>query len=292
MASLYNTIRELLKYLEDNGIEASWSDIVKAVEYLKYYGYLSQDKEPSFEEIVEGIIKFQEFFHLEQDGILGPKTFRAMDRPRCSVPDLLNRTEEAKWRNKNLLYFVENRDSDLSKQEWDDTLQTAWNQWSDVADIAINPTSNRSKANIIISIGSGKADNFDGPSGTLAWAYLPDGRDGQLLCKFDVGETWILDRMKRGILLLNVACHEFGHLLGLEHSKVESALMAPYYSANISKPQVNDDQSRIVALYGKATVKPSPTPTPTPTPTDPDKINIILEGKVTIPGYRLVKIQG
>jgi hypothetical protein len=289
--TLYTTLTKLMKYIQDNNIELSWSQALRAVDFLKYYGYLSREKEPNFDELIEGIVKFQEFYHLEPDGILGQKTLRAMDRPRCSVPDFMNRTEEAKWRKKDLTYFIANRDSDLSSNDWDNTLQLAFQQWTDVADIRVVRTNSRNSANIILDIGSGKADNFDGPSGTLAWAYLPDGRDGQLLCKFDTGETWTVDKMKRGILLLNVACHEFGHLLGLEHSKVESALMAPYYSAEISKPQTVDDKSRIQALYGKPVNIPTPPPVdPTPTPTPTDKITVILEGKVTIPGYRLVKI--
>lgn len=285
--SLLSTIKSLLDYLKSHDIEISGADIVKAIKYLRYFGYLAKDKELNLNEVIEAIIKFQEFFHLEQDGILGPKTYRAMERPRCSVPDFMERTEEARWKNTNLKYYVKNRDSDLSRSDWDNIIQQAWNQWMAVANVTVNPTNDVNNANIIIDIGSGQSDNFDGPSGTLAWAYLPNGRDGQLLCKFDSAETWVADKTKRGILLLNVACHEFGHLLGLEHSKVESALMAPYYSANIEKPQANDDISRIVNLYGKPVSTPTPTPTPTP---NPEKITIILEGKVTIPGWRLTPI--
>jgi hypothetical protein len=68
--------------------------------------------------------------------------------------------------------------------------------------------------------------------------------------KFDLGETWTADPTHRGILYLNVAAHEFGHLFGLDHSKLRGALMAPYYNPGVASPKRKDDITRFQSLYG------------------------------------------
>ena len=198
------------------------------------------------------------------------------------------RIEEAKWRRNNLTYYINGWVGDgISQADQRAILAQAWKSWTDVCDLRIEETNNKNSANIIIDVGNGRRDNFDGPGGTLAWAYLPDGRDGQLLMRFDMGETWVSSYQKRGVRLLNVAAHEFGHLLGLGHSKKQGALMAPYYNANIAAPVHNDDVTRIVGLYGKPVLPnpPGPTtppaPTPTPTPTNGEVTTITIVGNIS-----------
>jgi len=245
-----------------------------ATQYLQYYYEPDKNKVLTETDIASHTRSFQKMFGLTANGKLDGKTLTAMAYPRCGCPDFMmisNDQQAVKWGPKNITYFVEKYVNGINKSDQDDILDLAFEQWEEHIELDIRRTNTKNSANLILSTGQGRADNFDGPSGTLAWAYLPPNNNfqGQLLMRFDLDETWIVNARDRGILLLNVACHEFGHMLGLEHSSIQRALMAPYYSAGITKPQFNDDITRIQALYGKKTTPPSPPPPPPPGPTPP-----------------------
>nr|XP_045586766.1 matrix metalloproteinase-25-like [Procambarus clarkii] len=102
---------------------------------------------------------------------------------------------------------------------------------------------------------------FDGPGGTLAHAFYPGkGRGGDM--HFDDTESFVAHHEVKKFetsSLLVTAAHELGHSLGLRHSDVENALMAPFYQeypADFRLP--NDDKYGIQALYGRP---PSEIPT-------------------------------
>ena len=76
--------------------------------------------------------------------------------------------------------------------------------------------------------------------------------------------------LQGAIDMRRVLIHEFGHMLGLDHSQ-QSTLPFPIMHASISNTDVmqSDDISGLNALYNGPLVSPTPTPTPTPVPNSP-----------------------
>lgn len=241
----------------------------RIVNYLVFYGYVSISLLQNMDdaELKKGVRQFQRVFQLPVTGNLDEQTLRAMEQPRCGCPDQLDyankqhlqflRAQEVaanrqdRWNKKGLTYAIARYiNNGMSQKTQQAIVAAAFKAWDDICGLTITLSRKTSTADIIVDTGRGPQNNFDGRGGTLAWAYVPTGSDNQLTMKFDLDETWVANSSQRGVQLLNVACHEFGHLLGLSHSKKPSALMAPYYNPFVATPQPNDDISRIQKLYG------------------------------------------
>ena len=242
-----------------------------AIAYLAHYGYIASGIASAAISPVLAVFNFaaavmemQAVAGLPQTGQLDDATRAKMAEPRCGVLDVMRMVEFARWRKNNLTYRIEKYVPGMSTSDQDDLQEEGWKKWMDIADVKVTRVTG-TKADITVTALEGRQNGMDGPGGTLAWCYLPTGSDSPLTLAFDLSEAYVrsLTQGQRGILYGNVDTHEKGHGLGLDHSRVSSALMAPYYSPGTSKPQANDDIPRIVALYGAATGTPPTTPTPT-----------------------------
>lgn len=273
------------------------ANIQRGFSYLVKFGYITPGQEQTIESVIKAIKMLQMMGGLPVTGELDGKTLNLMAQNRCGNLDVENLTENAgqpnKWGLSELTWYVSGYDTEVSKTEWIDSIDAAFYSWSEVCALKFKQVGRPEEANIILGIGQGRADDFDGSSGTLAWMQLCPSYNykGRVSGKFDRDELWIpKGKTGRGIYLENVACHEIGHALAFNHSTNPSDLLAAFYSQNVSKPQ-SGDKKRAQALYGPATSIPSPTPNP---PTGEEKeIVIRLSGanaRVSIDGYRLSKI--
>lgn len=300
---LRRTVDLLKKYEADKPVKLRGpalplpeEDAAMAAQYLDAFGYtpraLADWTNISIADIIAAIKKFQGWFRLPRSGHLTPQTVKAMRWPRCGCPDIITprHTEYAKvravvranlaaWKKRGLTYGIQSYVSGIAKGDQDVIFQKAFEAWTQYGNLSVSRVSGAGVTpDIVITTGRGRGSNFDGPSGTLAYAYLPDGSDRQLRVVFDLDETWISNPNQRGILLFNVACHEFGHALGLDHSRVSAALMAPTYNQAIALPQANDDIPRFQARYGTAT------------PPLPGKKKITIEVDGTVTGARVIGV--
>ncbi|XP_050353674.1 matrix metalloproteinase-14 isoform X2 [Nymphalis io] len=257
-----------LVFLTRSSAAPAFGETNKAMMYLAQYGYLNPSvRNPSSGHIMDesswrrAISEFQSFAGLNNTGELDEETKKLMSLPRCGVKDKVGFGESrakryalqgSRWRVKNLTYKISKYPSRLNRAEVDAELAKAFSVWSDYTDLTF--TQKRSgQVHIEIRFEKGEhgdGDPFDGPGGTLAHAYFPVyGGDAH----FDDAEVWSISS-RRGTNLFQVAAHEFGHSLGLSHSDVRSALMAPFYRGFDPAFQLDqDDIQGIQALYGHKT---------------------------------------
>lgn len=168
---------------------------------------------------------------------------------------------------------------DLTRDQLTAAFALAWAYWSDAVEIRPRPVATRSEAKVW-----GTFRRIDGGSGTLAWSMLANNDSGPKEQRYDAGDTWVKmnpERPSGGIDLVRVACHEIGHVLGLEHDSANAdALLRPSYSASIPKPTERDIQ-RLVGLGYRRRTTPLPPTTPDPPPINGIKIGLPGGGFLT-----------
>ncbi|KAK2719637.1 matrix metalloproteinase-24-like isoform X2 [Artemia franciscana] len=253
------------------GSPVSVESDAQALIYLTRYGYVDRSTETqlastskfanlkSFDDFKMAVMEFQAFAGLNQTGTLDPETIKLMNTPRCGVRDFIGPSghrskryalQGSRWRVKDLTYRISRYPSKLKKLDVDIEIARAFDVWAKATQLNFIK---RDTGRVHIEIRfenyeHGDGDPFDGPGGTLAHAYFPIyGGDAH----FDDAETWTINSYK-GTNLYQVAAHEFGHSLGLSHSDIRSALMAPFYRGYEPTLELDvDDILAIQALYGR-----------------------------------------
>jgi len=254
------------------------SSETQALLYLQKYGYVENrdgtgallSEEGVQKQLKKAVRDFQAFAGLNQTGELDPVTVELMGTPRCGVNDIIGHGATARrkkryvlqgsrWRVNHLTYRITRYPSTarLSKREVDETTAKAFNTWQEATGLTFE---HRPSGSVHIEIRfekyeHGDGDPFDGPGGTLAHAYFPQyGGDVHV----DDTEYWTINSY-RGTNLLQTMTHELGHSLGLSHSDVRTAIMAPFYRGwNPFMKLDEDDKRAIQSLYGKKSNKPPP----------------------------------
>ncbi|NXA82017.1 MMP3 protein, partial [Thryothorus ludovicianus] len=234
-------------------------DIQLIQKYLENYYSFKKDGEPfvwkNNNAMTQKLKEMQEFFGLEVTGKLDSSTLDLAQKRRCGFPDVAGFSTfagEPKWTKQVLTYRIVNYTPDLHPADVNAAIKKALSVWSSVTPLRFIKK-DRGDADIMISFAARGHNDFipfDGPGGSLAHAYAP-GKDFGGDAHFDEDEMWT--KSTEGTNLFYVAAHEFGHSLGLSHSKDPNALMYPVYRKfNPSALLHQDDITGIQYLYGSS----------------------------------------
>ena len=253
-------------------------EVERLQSYLRKFGYIASPVLESFgmpkelaavaevqtgtfdENTAQALRRFQEFNHLPVTGELDEATLVLTQLPRCGIPDTKASapfvTSGSSWANTNLTFAYNEFTPELSQAEVRTAISDAFALWSAVTPLRFTEVALNANPDIVIRFvsgdhGDGANNAFDGASGTLAHAFFPPPGGGSFAgdTHFDEAETWTVNLPPTGIDLMTVAAHEFGHALGLDHSEVAGALMAPFYTGAHRNLEA-DDIAGIQSIYG------------------------------------------
>ncbi|KAF6104801.1 matrix metallopeptidase 12 [Phyllostomus discolor] len=231
------------------------------------------------------IQEMQQFLGLNVTGQLDKPTLDMMHRPRCGIPDVHHFSTmpgRPVWKKHFITYRINNYTPDMKREDVDYTIQKAFQVWSNVTPLKFRRV-NTGEADIMIRFvfgAHGDFSPFDGRGGIVAHAYGPGpGIGGD--AHFDEAELWT--KNYRGTNLFLVAVHEFGHSLGLDHSKDRKAIMFPTYSyVDLNSFHLSPDDIRgIQSLYG-GPEKDKPSPNSNNTESAPCDPNMRFDAITTV----------
>jgi hypothetical protein len=211
----------------------------------------------------EAIERFQAFANLPRTGVVDEATAKKMNQPRCANLDgpALDEftTSGRKWATTNLRYAFQNFTPELTDAEVMLAVEQAFSLWAGYTPLRFTRVALSAGPEIIIRFVAGDHGDgspFDGAGSVLAHAFYPSVPPAAPTAimgdaHFDEAETWTVNVPTGSgkIDLVTVAAHEFGHSLGLGHSSVSGALMAPFYGGPYRKV-TDDDIAGVTSLYG------------------------------------------
>ncbi|XP_059170337.1 matrilysin-like [Physella acuta] len=220
----------------------------KGKAFLERFGYIEDVLSGATTPVgaIKNALKsFQDFNGLPVTGELDLATVTKMLQPRCGLPDVIkpgsryasvpsgyrapgSAEMRAKWPKNDLTYRLVSYTRKLGQGQVDDAIARAFRKWSDVTPLVFR----RGQGAVDINIGFTRGDHgdgspFDRQGNVLAHAFFPGYGEIAGDTHFDDDEDWTVNS-PQGVNLEIVAAHEFGHALGLEHSRHKDALMAPF----------------------------------------------------------------
>lgn len=247
------------------------TDVRNLQTFLSSAGYLRRERVPGklCEWTADALRRFQKNYKLPVTGEADEKTLGLIQRPRCGVPDLPAQQapdsplapfvlSQCKYNRTDLTFAFTNSTPDLPGNRAFEIVREAFGVWEEVSTLRFAEVAPEDSPTFTIAWergnhGDGYAfDDAGINNNVLAHAFFPPPCGGPFAgaLHFDEFERWTDAAAEGSVRLLNVAIHEIGHLLGLQHSDQQQSIMFAFYSDAIDQ-LFQDDIDGIRALYGQ-----------------------------------------
>lgn len=217
----------------------------------------------------EALRKYQEFSSLPVSGHFDTVTREQMMRPRCGLPDLQDGvafSTRCRWDHTNLTYAFDTGTKDITGgAEWN-AIRAAFGTWQSLGSVTFREVSTTQNPEIQAGWRPANDPDLNMSGRTLAHSDFPPGCGvvTNTLPKpvhfNDTNWTWCIGAVLGDYDIETVALHEIGHIVGLQHSSVLSAVMYAYTNSNTTvRVLTQDDIDGFRSLYGQP---PEPRPRP------------------------------
>lgn len=269
----------LAKVAETNPGETN-KDFAHVQNFLLRFGYLTEDAKEATgaERVYDGpesarmsgildsatstaLARYQHFNGLPVTGRFDAPTRDMMTRPRCGLPDTaaisVRFRPVCSWSKTWLTYAFGTGTSDIIGDEERQAVRNAFATWSAAAPLAFRELQPNQDSDVLIQWGNAACGDTDMTGGIAAHADYPPGcgKYGNArprpLHFNDQEWTWVVGAKPNSVDVESAALHEIGHILGLDHSGVQGAVMAAgSIVPNMTRRELtNDDIEGIRKLY-------------------------------------------
>lgn len=218
------------------------------VERLKIFDVDVPHTEVSSADLSPALTRLQQSARLPVTAIYDKATADLIGQPSCDVQRKYSLHSHT-WDHRDLTYCFDRYSDQLSVVQIRKVIADSFGQWAAYSPLTFSEVAPHLKADIRIRWASGDHGDghaFDGRGNFLGHAFYPpppmpqETLAGEI--HFDEDENWTAP------MLFEVASHEIGHALGLQHSSVPEALM---WGTWTGRDRLHaDDIEAIQAKYG------------------------------------------
>jgi hypothetical protein len=231
--------------------------------YLWRFGYLDVGDTGLMTGVVDAatssaIRSFQEFFGLPRTCEFDEVTREVMARLRCGLPDLGSPaafSTRCPWRQAVLSFAFDVGTLDIAGTAEFQAVRTAIATWQVVCPLPFNEVGPNQNPNVLIGWRPPNDPDLNMTGSIIAHADFPPdcGIVTNTLPKplhFDDEHLWSTTGAATSLDVETVALHEFGHILGLQHSNILNAVMFPTIDlGELKRELTQDDREGILDLY-------------------------------------------